>query len=120
MAECIASVGYRYPDCKYGELPGPLPMPAPEQYEFTDFGPRATIAETCKAIDCYAYQSCEHPDWPESGAARFCEHLRESLTCRLPGYAEAAWEWTPEALAERGLINPGACLPTCRYPEGPR
>lgn len=118
LAECIASVSHRYPDCEPHELPGPLPMPILEQYEFTDFGSCLTIAEACKAIGCYAYQSCEHPGWAESVAARFCERLREALACRLPGYAEAAWEWTPEILAERGLISAAARLPAGRFEGG--
>jgi hypothetical protein len=118
LAECIASVGHRYPDCALHELPGPMPMPIPDQYEFTDFGACMTIAEACKAIACYAYQSCGHPGWPESGASRFCERLREALTCRLPGYAEAAWEWTPEILAGRGLISAAATLPAGGLQKG--
>jgi hypothetical protein len=114
LAENVASVAHRYPDCKPDELPGPLPMPIPDQYEHTDFGPCLTIAEACKAIACYAYQSCEHPAWAESAAARFCERLREALAARLPGYAEAAWEWTPEILAERGLLPAAAALPLHR------
>ncbi len=38
------------------------------------------------------YQSCEHPDWPDSEAAAFCQALQSrSITC-LPGYAAAPWE----------------------------
>jgi hypothetical protein len=107
LGECIASVAHRYPDCAHAELPGPLPMPSAEQYEFTDFGPCATIAETCKAIDCFEYQSCEHPSWSGSGAERFCARLREGLTASLPGASDAPWEWSPETLAERGLIPLG-------------
>jgi len=45
-----------------------------------------------KAIACYRYQSCEHPDWPDSEAAAFCQALQSrSITC-LPGYAAAPWE----------------------------
>jgi hypothetical protein len=107
LAECLASVSYRYPDLGAGELPGPLPTPVAGQYEFTDFGSCATIAETCKAIDCLEYQSCEHPTWSGSGAERFCTRLREELTAALPGAVDAPWEWSPETLAERGLIPVG-------------
>jgi hypothetical protein len=107
LAKCIASVSYRYPNCAPTELPGPIPMPAAQQYEFTDFGACATIAETCKAIDCLEYQSCEHPAWAGSGAERFCARLREDLTAALPGARDAPWEWSPETLAERGLIPLG-------------
>lgn len=39
LAENIASVAHRYPDREPHELPGPMPIPTPSQYEFTDFGP---------------------------------------------------------------------------------
>jgi hypothetical protein len=110
LAENIASVAHRYPDCAPHELPGPWPMPIPSQYEFTDFGPCLSVAEACKAMGCYSYQSCEHSGWAGSCAERFCEQLGRALTMRLPGYAEAPWEWTPETLAERGLIAAGAAL----------
>jgi hypothetical protein len=110
LGENIASVSHRYSDCARNDLPGPMPMPIPDQYEFTDFGACLTIAETCSAIDCYCYQSCEHPAWPESCAHSFCERLRELLTGQLPGYGDAPWEWTPEVLAARGLIAPEAAL----------
>lgn len=110
LAECIASVSHRYPDCAADELPGPWPMPIPTQYEFTDFGSCATIAETCSAIDCYAYQSCEHPEWEGSAAHAFCNRLRAALTGSLPGYEQAPWEWTPETLAGRGLISSSAAV----------
>src|SRR5262249_30306760 len=76
LAENIASVAHRYPDCARHELPGPMPMPIPDQYELTDFGPCMTIAEACSAIDCYVYQSCEHPEWQGTSAEAFCERLR--------------------------------------------
>jgi hypothetical protein len=110
LAENIASVSHRYPDCAPQELPGPMPMPIPAQYEFTDFGACLSIAEACSAIDCFTYQSCEHPRWPQTAAAAFCQDLRAALTRHLPDYEKAPWEWTPEVLAQRGLIAPEAAL----------
>lgn len=114
LAENIASVSHRYPDCERNELPGPSPMPIPDQYELTDFGPCMTIAEACSAIDCYVYQSCEHPEWQGTSAEAFCERLRGALAAQLPGYEQAPWEWTPETLAARGLIAAEAALPIMR------
>lgn len=108
LEECIRSVWYRYPDTECAEeLPGPIPIPVPSDYEFTDLGRCATTVEACKAIACFEYQSCEHPGWSGSGARRFCERLRAGLTGGLPRYEDAPWEWSPEILAERGLIPAG-------------
>jgi hypothetical protein len=46
-----------------------------------------------KAVDCYEYQSCEHPAWERSEAKAFCDALRAVAIARLPGYDDApAWE----------------------------
>lgn len=45
-----------------------------------------------KAIDCYEYQSCEHPGWKCSEAHAFCRALRHRMICHLSGYEEAPWE----------------------------
>ena len=37
-----------------------------------------------KAIDCYVYQSCEHPGWTDSCAAGYCQRLRATIMKTLP------------------------------------
>lgn len=53
-------------------------------YDESDRPPQytATIAEVVvdpvvvvKLVDCYVYQSCEHPVWDSSHAARYCRRL---------------------------------------------
>jgi hypothetical protein len=107
LAECIESVSCRYPDDSPDELPGPRPMPRPEQYEWTDFGSLLTPIEACCAIDGYEYQSCEHPGWQASGAFWFCHRFRRALVGAMPGYRDAEWHWTTEAVLERAH-RPGA------------
>ena len=53
-----------------------------------------------KAIDCLAYQSCEHPDWESSEAFAFLSALRKRYCRRLPGYSDAAWG-APDTYQER-------------------
>ncbi len=101
LRECIASVSYRYDG-----LPGP--SPDPEQYEWTDFGRLLTPIETCRAIDGFEYQSCEHPGWWNSGANIFCHRFRGDLVRCMKGYEEAEWHWTAEkALARAPRRGPG-------------
>lgn len=97
LRECIASVAYRYQDTLWPELPGPVPNPDPGHYEcdFTSRSRRPTTIEGLKLLDCYEYQSCEHPGWRDSSAKAFCETLRNRLIKCLPGYDDAAWEWPP-------------------------
>lgn len=99
LAECIASVSHRYPGD--APLPGPMPTPDPEQYEWTDFGRLLAPVEACCAIDGYEYQSCEHPGWQGSGAFYFCHRFRCALIGVMPGYDGAEWHWTAEAALAR-------------------
>jgi hypothetical protein len=52
---------------------------------------RFDVVTALKAVDCYEYQSCEHPGWQTSQSRAFCEELRSSLIGQLPGYDAAPW-----------------------------
>lgn len=46
-----------------------------------------------RALSCYEYQSCEHPEWESSEAHAFCDALRATAIRRLPGFDDApGWE----------------------------
>jgi hypothetical protein len=93
--ENYASVEYRYPDT--ADLPGPCDLTAAEVLTYHWQKTRIpTIAEAIKALDCYEYQSCEHPGWETSQAKAFIARLTDALTSVLPGYDAAPWEWTDE------------------------
>ncbi len=47
------------------------------------------VVTLLKAVSCYEYQSCEHTDWNDSEAKKFCVNLREMLIGELPGYDTA-------------------------------
>jgi hypothetical protein len=100
LRECIASVSF-HDKAASGDLPVPMPPVDAEHYEWTDFGRLLTIAEALCAIDGYEYQSCEHPGWWASGSSHFCHRFRKALVRCLPGYEEAAWEWTAEMALAR-------------------
>ena len=87
-SENVASVSYRYNGDT--DLPGPIPTPDPTSYEFTRSRPFSPV-EMLSAIDCYEYQSCEHPGWKDSQAHAFCQALRHQMIGCLPGYDEAPW-----------------------------
>lgn len=97
--ECIRSVSYRYPNESRDTLPGPIG----ETFEYEhgpdmwqDFDP----VQVLKALRCYAYQSCEHPEWRASEAHAFCKALEAHAISALPGYEEAVWG-SPATMAER-------------------
>ena len=56
--------------------------------------------QVLKAIQCYRYQSCEHPGWENSDARRWIDRLESDAIANLPGYDDADWEidqWQPAA-----------------------
>lgn len=83
LAENLASVNYRYSE------DGVVP-----RYEYRRPAIPATPVEVLKGLDCYIYQSCEHPDWAGSEAKAFCDELQDAAIADLPGYDEAPWRWT--------------------------
>lgn len=66
-------------------------MPPP--YTHTQVG-RFEPIEVVKAAHCYEHAVETSPGWPGSAAQRLVERLIRTATQRLPGYLEAAWEWT--------------------------
>jgi len=97
--ENAASVLYRYSDDNSDEY---VPSWTNDgTYRFTISGRCPTPVEGLKLIDCYEYQSCEHPGWKTSEARRFCKALRSRMIQSLPGYKEAPWEFTANAEAAR-------------------
>src|ERR1051326_2304968 len=87
--ENYRSVNYRYDENKT----------AP-RYTYTEPQPVSAV-QLIKSIDCYEYQSCETPDWPDSEAYTFCQALRSHAIGKLPGYDEAHWGVPSDAPANR-------------------
>ena len=81
LAENRRSVNHRYDEEEIEE-----------PYVFTEYAGSFKPAAILKALDCYEYQSCEHPGWEASEAHSFCEALRSRMIHQLPGYADAPWE----------------------------
>jgi hypothetical protein len=103
LDENIASVRYRYEDSPLTELPGRTNAEWLFAFSYSPFAHRVpTPVEAIKLINCYTYQSCEHPQWKSSPAKSFCQALLDSLICQVPGYDEAPWEWPELALTEKG------------------
>jgi len=92
IAENIASVSYRYGGESLDTLPGPVDKRDLLDYHFEHPAPMGNReVRVLKAVQGYTYQSCEHPGWPESQAARWMEELTSAMISALPGYEEAAW-----------------------------
>lgn len=80
-AENRRSVNHRYAEDELEEV-----------YEFrqvdtSDLDPVRVL----RAISCYEYQSCEHPDWQRSEAWQFCHVLKESAIDALGEPKQSAW-----------------------------
>ncbi len=100
--------------------------------------PTATVVldpvTVVKLIDCYVYQSCEHPGWQTSPAAEFCRRLREILMRDLPfdtaldhrapypiGWQDAPWgiEDLHQAAVRPASIPPAPTGGTRRSADSP-
>lgn len=89
--ENVRSVNYRYAHDQEGQVD--------EDTARAYVAPRAplrltlTTAAALKAVDCYEYQSDNHPGWEGSDAWRFCRGLRAEILRTMPGYDAAPWGW---------------------------
>jgi hypothetical protein len=67
-------------------------------YVYADPGYRPPIAESYKLVHCYAYQSCEDPEWQSSEAFSVCEVIEQRMQRRIHGYDAAPWGWDEDTL----------------------
>jgi hypothetical protein len=108
--ENIRSVSHRYPDQKDGERCGPrltdqqivdLSVLWAENYA----SHRNRINEPVQAIKlahCLDYQSCEHPDYETSEAAKLIRQAIYTASTGLVGYKSASRDWSDQ--------NPSAAI----------
>lgn len=96
VKENLSSVHYRYPDTETNpdDTPGPFAQYWLAEYKYQKPKRLLTAVEGLAAVNYYEYQSCEHPEWGNSEAYRFCDALRRDLIRELPGYEQAPWgDW---------------------------
>jgi hypothetical protein len=92
--ENCQSVAFRYADSSH--LEEMLPDDAPSYRQAIDASMMQPVW-IMKAIQCYRYQSCEHPGWEQSEAFAYCAALEQAMIHALPGYDDApTWEYTKE------------------------
>ena len=103
--ECHRSVNYRYsenePVPDYHHEPYPLDV-AGDGYLFL-----------LKQVDCYRYQSCEHPGWESSAACRWTDELRQMWIRR------ASREFPGSALAPAPAGRPWTASYPAAYERAP-
>lgn len=80
--ENLKSVNFRYRQA--AEIPGPFTVPFAQ-------APKVAAVAALKLLDCYDYQSCEHPGWEGSTGEQISSQLRRFLIRALPGYEDARW-----------------------------
>jgi hypothetical protein len=103
--ENAKSIAYRYAE----------PISTIEPYEFTLYdNVRPRAATGC--LNCYAYQACEHPEWPTSDAHDFCARLTRRLLNSI--LTDVPWgvEGDPIPLghADKALLRLSSLIPRQR------
>jgi len=102
LAANIKSVQTRYPNDAYDELPGPVPTPVLDDYQYRQTPYYNTNpVQILKAISGLEYQCCEYEGFYESPAGQFLDALRRTTITKLSGYDDAEWELYPPAVPER-------------------
>jgi len=79
--ENLASVAYRYPNDGDGERPGPMDFRDNDVETYIYRRPTKPISRGAlmAAVECYDYQSCEHPGWRISQARTWAHDLYARL-----------------------------------------
>jgi hypothetical protein len=85
-AENLASVAHQNPRDGDGPAPDDSRHAGVTAYTAPTDEVLLTAAGVLKAIDCYTYQSCEHPRWADPGnpARRYTEDLRLAVLASEP------------------------------------
>lgn len=52
--------------------------------------------QVLKSLNCYEYQSCEHPEWETSLAKGICSAIRNKVCRAIADATETEWVWTRE------------------------
>lgn len=81
------SINYRYDE---DEQPPPYAAPTAEVV--------LDAVAVVKAVDCYAHQSGDHPEWAASVSAEHCTRLRQAAMCGLAVEAPAPGDSKPYPL----------------------
>lgn len=91
-AENYASVNYRYDKTNESPDYDPRLISAP-------LAPEAVV----KAVSCYDYQSCEHPQWHTSTAKAVVESIHRAAEARMPAdmLELTPIPWAPKQLEPR-------------------
>ena len=102
IRENLSSIHYRYPETAATDpenTPGPTDQYWLAEYRHARPGRQLMAIQGIKAIKCFQYQACEHPEWHDSKAKEILNSMIHSLVAYLEGYDAAAWEIEDNVLA---------------------
>lgn len=87
---------------RYGDAEDFWALPNPGDYQFS---PRPTedLYYVAKELNCYTYQSCEHPGWSATSAHDLCDAIEFEIIKQVgteyrahPNYQAAPWGVDPQ------------------------
>lgn len=114
--ENVRSIHHRYPDTLEGGMyPGPVDFGMADVigYQHSELPGHPDPVIVLKALDCFEYQACEHPQWTDSEAQRFCDALRRVAIGKVRGYDDAdGWD-----ISDRNVFLRAAVA--ARHTNGP-
>lgn len=108
VRENLNSLKARYPNDDYDSAAAgmcyekQLHRPYYRPYSFRSVEGLDTFIRCYKALQCYAYQSCEHSAWEHSDVKKLVDWAMQTLANGIvlasPSYEKHEWGWTPEKL----------------------
>lgn len=96
LLENLRSLRYRYPnaehDCAHKYKPQGVIVP----WDLSRMAFK-TLCVWLKALQCYSYQSCEHPQWETCEIGKKTERaisdIKQRIAEQMPEYKSAPWGW---------------------------
>lgn len=106
LRENLLSIGHRYPGDDEMQEASVFHLYQPQ--EVGNLAAAQPVidrdrAAALKALQCYAYQACEHPGWRTSRAWAMVKEaerlLAQAITRHVQAVADARWGWSPRPLS---------------------
>jgi len=91
LANVLNAENYKSYNYRYKEEDTSIPEITIDDVMAYNWGGMYKPGEVAKAISCYDYQSCEHPDYEDSDAHAAVQSMRYDLLQQLRGYDTAEW-----------------------------
>lgn len=79
-------------------------------YKFATPPYRLNVVEAIKAVHCLQYQSAGIGNYDDTPAGSWASEMLYVLAGHIPGYEEALWHWSEEAVEQKSIACAGRSI----------